>query len=51
MLEYHEANDRSDGANNAFDPMDLLTLNPEVLKLDTTQEFWQKARTPSASAC
>ena len=39
-LVHHEANDRSDGVNNAFDPMDLLTLNPEVLKPDATQEFF-----------
>ena len=50
MLEYHEANDRSNWVVNAFDPIVRLTLNPEVLKLDATQEFLQRARTPSASA-
>ena len=49
-LEFHVANDMSDWVINAFDPMDRLTLNPEVLKFDTTQESSQRARTPSASS-
>ena len=50
-LEFHEVNDSSDWVINVLDPMDRLTLNPEVLKLDTTQESSQRARTPSASSC
>ena len=40
MVEYHEANDRSNWVVNAFDPTVRLTLNPEVLKPDATQEFF-----------
>ena len=40
MREFHEAYDRSDMVINALDPKDRLTLNPEVFKLDATQEFF-----------